>query len=152
MSQRAICALAQFKEVNLFLRGLIPLVGFKSDAVYYARKPRMAGISKYPFRKMLSFAFDGITSISIKPMTIIMNIGIVCIAASLGMLCYFVLRYFTGNTVPGWASLAVSIWFLGGIQVFALGTIGYYVGKTYLETKGRPRYIIEECIRHETHI
>lgn len=146
MSQRAVAALAEFKEVNLFLRGLVPLIGFKSDVVYYARKPRLAGESKYPFKKMLSFALDGITSLSIKPMRLILWAGFICVISSLAMLGYFVYRYFAGKTVTGWASLAVSIWFLGGVQMLSLGIIGYYVGKTYMETKERPRYIVDEYL------
>lgn len=146
MSRRAVAALAEFKEVNLFLRGLVPLVGFKSDIVRYEQFERQYGVSKYPFKKMVAFALDGITSLSIKPMQIIFGIGLACVIVSLAMLVYFLYDYIMGNTVAGYATLAVSIWFLGGVQMLSLGVIGYYVGKTYMETKGRPRFIIDEYI------
>lgn len=148
MSRRAVEALAKFKEVNLFLRGLVPLIGFKSDVVHYEQFERQYGVSKYPFKRMMAFALDGITSLSIKPMQIIFGAGIACMMVSLFMSAYFLYDYFRGNTVPGWATLVVSIWFLGGMQMASLGIIGYYVGKTYLETKERPRYIIESYLKH----
>lgn len=146
MSKRAVNGLAEFKEVNLFLRGLVPMVGYPSDVVYYERHERFAGESKYPLKKMLSFAFEGITSLSTKPIRMIMNLGILIFIISLCMMCYFFFQFLTGNTVEGWASLAVSVWALGGIQLLAIGVIGEYIGKIYLETKERPRYIIEEYL------
>ena len=138
MSRRALEGLAQFQEVNLFLRGLVPLVGYPSDIVYYERHERFAGESKYPLKKMLSFAFEGITSLSTRPIRLI--------GVSLCMMAYFMVQFFLGNTVQGWASLAVSIWALGGIQLFAIGMIGEYIGKIYLETKGRPRFLVEQYL------
>lgn len=146
MSRRALEGLAEFKEVNLFLRGLVPMIGYKSDKVYYERGERFAGKSKYPLRKMLAFAFDGITSLSVKPMMMITMFGGLVFGVSILMLIWFFIRYFTGNTVAGWASVAVSIWALGGLQIFAIGIIGQYIGKIYLETKKRPRFIIEEFL------
>jgi len=149
MSKRALKGLAQFKEVNLFLRGLVPLVGYPSDVVYYERHERFAGESKYPLKKMLSFAFEGITSLSTKPIRMIMTLGILIFLISLCMLAYFFVRFLTGNTVAGWASLAVSVWALGGMQLLAIGVIGEYIGKVYLETKERPRYIVEQYLHDE---
>jgi len=150
MSKRALEGLAEFKEVNLFLRGLVPMVGYKSDIVYYERHERFAGESKYPLKKMLAFAFEGITSLSTKPIRIITAIGVAIMLMSLCMLGYFFVRYLTGNTVAGWASLAVSVWALGGLQLFAIGIIGEYIGKVYLETKHRPRYIVEQYLHDES--
>lgn len=150
MSKRALEGLAQFKEVNLFLRGLVPLVGYPSDVVYYERHERFAGESKYPLKKMLSFAFEGITSLSTKPIRMIMTLGILIFLVSLCMLAYFFVRFLTGNTVAGWASLAVSVWALGGLQLLAIGVIGEYIGKVYLETKERPRYIVEQYLHDES--
>ena len=149
MSKRALDELENYKEVNLFLRGIVPLIGFKSDIVYYERSERFAGESKYPLKKMLAFAFNGITSLSIKPIRIISSIGCLVFLISLFLLVYSVIGYFTGNTIPGWASLAVSIWGLGGMQLLAIGVVGEYVGKIYLETKGRPRYIVDTFLREE---
>lgn len=149
MSRRALEGLSEFQEVNLFLRGLVPMVGYPADIVYYKRQERFAGESKYPLKKMLSFAFEGITSLTTKPIRLIMMIGFLIFGISLCMMGYFIFRFFTGNTVQGWASLAVSIWALGGIQLFAIGIIGEYIGKIYLETKGRPRFIVEQYLRHE---
>ena len=150
MSRRALEGLAEFKEVNLFLRGLVPMVGYPSDIVYYERHERFAGESKYPLKKMLSFAFEGITSLSTKPIKMIMALGISIFFISLCMLAYFFIRFLTGNTVAGWASLAVSVWALGGLQLLAIGVIGEYIGKVYLETKERPRYIIEQYLHEES--
>lgn len=150
MSKRALEGLTQFKEVNLFLRGLVPLVGYPSDVVYYERHERFAGESKYPLKKMLSFAFEGITSLSTKPIRMIMTLGILIFLVSLCMLAYFFVRFLTGNTVAGWASLAVSVWALGGLQLLAIGVIGEYIGKVYLETKERPRYIVEQYLHDES--
>jgi glycosyltransferase involved in cell wall biosynthesis len=143
MSRRALEALAEFDEVNLFLRGLVPLVGFKSDVVEYERNKRFAGRSKYPFKKMLAFAFEGITSMSIKPIRMISSLGFLIFVASIGMLIYSLVRHFTGNTVEGWTSIVVSVWAVGGLQLLAIGVIGEYIGKIYLETKHRPKYIID---------
>ncbi len=144
MSRRALDALAEFPEVNLFLRGMVPLIGFKSDTVYYERDRRFAGESKYPFRKMLSFAFEGITSLSIRPIDLIIRLGILICTVGLGILIYALVQHFLGHTTAGWTSLMASIWTLGGIQLSAIGVIGKYIGKMYLETKHRPRFIIEE--------
>ena len=148
MSARAMKALSRYKERNLFLRGIVPEIGYKTDCVYYARKPRMAGESKYPLKKMLSFAWDGITSFSIKPITIVAVFGAIIIFCSVIAFIYTLISYFLGHTVPGWASLMISIWFLGGVQLFSLGIVGQYVGKTYIESKERPRYNIEEFLDH----
>ncbi len=146
MSRRALEALSEFEEVNLFLRGIVPLVGFKSTEVTYERGERFAGESKYPLKKMLAFAVEGITSMSIKPIRMIASLGLLVFIASLGVLIYSIIRKFTGDTVEGWAFLAVSIWALGGIQLLAIGVIGEYIGKIYLETKHRPKYIISEYL------
>lgn len=143
MSRRALAGLAEFREVNLFLRGIVPLVGFRSTTVSYERGERFAGSSKYPLKKMLSFAFEGITSLSVKPIRLIASLGVLIFAVSVGMLIYSLIRHLLGYTVNGWTSLAVSIWALGGIQLLAIGTIGEYIGKIYLETKHRPTYLVE---------
>lgn len=144
MSRRALNDLESFKEVNLFLRGLVPLIGYKSDSVNYERAERFAGESKYPLKKMLSFAFDGITSFSVKPIKVLWSMGlIVCIAAVIAAIYTLVSKFF-GYTSDGWASLMCSIWFLGGVQLVSIGIIGEYIGKIYKESKARPRYIIEE--------
>ena len=143
MSRRALDALAEYKEVNLFLRGLVPLVGYPSTVVYYERGRRFAGKSKYPLRKMLSFAWEGVSSLTVSPLRLITRIDIVMFLVSIAMLIYFLVRYFTGHTVAGWSSLAVSIWAIGGLQLLAIGVVGEYIGKIYLETKARPRYRIE---------
>lgn len=147
MSKKALQALEGFGEVNLFLRGMVPLLGFKNDKVYYERKERTAGETKYPLKKMLAFAFEGITSFSVKPIRFITALGAVIFLASIVMLLYFLIRHFTGHTVSGWTSLAVSIWALGGIQLLSLGVIGEYIGKVYLETKKRPRYVIDRYLK-----
>ena len=144
VSSRVLNEFANFKEVNLFLRGMFPLVGFKSTSVYYARNERIAGESHYPLSKMLSLAFDGITSLSVKPIRMITGFGVFVAFISLIILIYSVVQHFLGNTNAGWSSLMVAITFLGGIQLISLGVIGEYVGKTYMETKQRPRYIISE--------
>lgn len=146
MSRRALAALAEFDEVNLFLRGIVPLVGFKSTQVTYERGERFAGESKYPLKKMLAFATEGITSMSIKPIRMIATLGMLVFLASIGVLIYSVIRKIWFDTVPGWAFLAVSIWALGGIQLLSIGVIGEYIGKIYLETKHRPKYIVSEYI------
>ncbi len=149
MSRRALEGLSQYKEVNLFLRGIVPMVGYKTDVVYYERHERFAGESKYPLKKMLSFAMEGITSLSVKPIRMITSLGIIIFAVSIIMLIYFLVRHFMGATVLGWTSLAVSVWAIGGLQLLAIGVIGEYIGKIYLETKGRPRYIIETYLDDE---
>lgn len=149
MSARAMQALSLYKERNLFLRGIVPKIGYKTDCVYYARKERMAGESKYPLKKMLSFAFDGITSFSIKPITMVTVLGAAIIACSVIAFVYTLISYFLGHTVPGWSSLMISIWFLGGVQLLSVGIVGQYVGKTYIESKERPRYNIEEFLNHD---
>ena len=149
MSHRAVDALAQYKERNLFLRGIVPLIGFKTEKVYYERSKRVAGESKYPLKKMLKFAFDGITSFSIKPISLITTLGIVIIICSIAALIYSLISYFTGNAEPGWASLIISIWFLGGVQLAAIGLVGQYVGKIYVESKERPRFNIEKYVKHK---
>ncbi|MCX7714422.1 MAG: glycosyltransferase family 2 protein [Clostridia bacterium] len=144
MSRRALNALSEFSEVNLFLRGLVPLVGYKSANVYYERNERFAGQSKYPLKKMLSFAFDGITSFSITPIRIITAIGASVSFMAILAALYVLFSKFFGNASVGWSSLMVSIWFLGGVQLLSVGLIGEYIGKIYKETKRRPRFIIEE--------
>ena len=144
MSKRAVEEMLQFKEVNLFLRGIVPLVGFKSDKVYYERNERFAGESKYPLKKMLAFATDGITSMSVKPIRLITVLGFLIFIISICMLAYSLVRHFTGHTSIGWSSMFVSIWALGGLQLLAIGIIGEYIGKIYMETKGRPKFIIEK--------
>lgn len=146
MSRRALEGLEEFQEVNLFLRGIVPQIGYPTAIVEYERNARFAGESKYPLKKMLSFAFDGITSFSIRPLRFSFVLGSVSCIVSLFMLCYCVVNYFLGNTISGWASLGVSIWALGGLQLLMLGIIGEYVGKCYLETKHRPRYFIEQIL------
>ena len=143
MSKRAVDALADFKEVNLFLRGLVPMVGFKSDTVSYVRNKRQAGESKYPLKKMISFAVEGITSLSVKPIRFITMLGFFVFFISIVMLIYFLVTWAVGHTVQGWASTITSIWAIGGLQLLAIGIIGEYIGKIYLETKARPKYIIE---------
>lgn len=146
MSNRALEALSQFGEVNLFLRGLAPLVGFQSDTVYYDRSERFAGESKYPFKKMLAFAIDGITSFSVKPLRLITTVGLVIFVVSLLMLLYTLISWIGGHAVLGWTSTLASIWMIGGIQLLSLGVIGEYVGKIYNEAKRRPRFIIDRYL------
>ncbi|WP_160675969.1 glycosyltransferase family 2 protein [Clostridium sp. C8-1-8] len=146
MSKRALEGLGEFEEVNLFLRGIIPLIGYPSVTVEYERHERFAGESKYPLKKMLAFAFDGITSFSIKPIRIIFNMGIILFIISIIMMISSLLGKIHGNNVLGWTSLMESIWMIGGIQLISIGFIGEYVGKLYQETKKRPRYIIESFL------
>lgn len=141
-SKKVLDNFENFKEVNLFLRGIFPLIGFKSDIVYYERAERFAGESKYPLKKMLNFAWDGITSFSVKPIRLLLSLGIIIFIISLLVTIYCLISKLTGNAVPGWTFLACSIWIMGGIQMISLGIIGEYVGKVYSETKARPRYII----------
>lgn len=147
MSKRALLALKDYKEVNLFLRGIVPLIGFRSDYVYYDRKERAAGESKYPLGKMIAFALDGITSFSVKPLKLISNLGILISTLSIFGLLYTLISYFSGNTVPGWTATVGSIWLLGGLQMLCIGVVGGYVGKIYTESKHRPRYLIEEHLK-----
>lgn len=144
MSERALNALSEFTEVNLFLRGMVPLVGYKSDTVYYERVKRFAGESKYPLKKMLSFALNAITSFSITPIRLISALGASACIIAIIMAVYTLVQKFTGHTDSGWASIMMSIWFIGGVQLISLGLIGEYIGKMYKEVKHRPRYIIEE--------
>lgn len=146
MSRRALDALSQFPERNMFLRGMVPLVGFRSTSVYYDRSERFAGESKYPLKKMLSFAFDGITSFSISPIRMISAFGAIVCVISVIMAIYALVEKLLGNTGDGWASLMMSIWFIGGVQLLSVGLIGEYIGKLYKEVKRRPRYIIEAYV------
>ena len=125
------------------------MIGYKSDVVYYERHERFAGTSKYPLKKMISFAMEGITSLSIKPMRMITGVGMAVVGISILMLAYSVIQYFRGNTVPGWSSLMVSVWVVGGMILVSLGIVGEYVGKIYMETKGRPRYLIQEFLNEK---
>lgn len=150
MSRRALEGLAEFREVNLFLRGLIPLVGFKSSSVYYDRKERVAGESHYPLSKMLSLAFNGITSLSVRPLKMITGLGFFMSLVSLLAVIVTVIIKLVGYTVQGWTSLLCVVFLLGGIQIFCLGVIGEYIGKMYAETKARPKYIVEETTLPKT--
>ncbi len=143
MSKRAVEELEKFGETNLFLRGIVPLIGFQSTEVFYNRKERFAGETKYPLRKMLSFALDGITSFSVTPIRFISLVGFLSFFISLLFGCYFLLLKFTGNTTTGWTSLITSIWLIGGLQLIGVGLIGEYVGKIYKEAKRRPKYIVD---------
>lgn len=144
ISSKVLHEFANFKEVNIFLRGMVPLVGFKSTSVYYDRKERVAGKSNYSLKKMISLAFDGITSLSVKPIRIITSLGIFVSFLSFLMIIWIIVSFFIGNTVQGWASTCALVSFIGGIQLVCTGVIGEYIGKIYLETKARPRYIISE--------
>ncbi len=144
MSKRALDALENFEEVNLFLRGIVPLIGFKSSIVTYERNERYAGKSKYPLKKMLSFAFDGITSFSVKPIRMILILGIVMFFISIIIMIYSLIVHLLGNTVEGWTFTVISIWMIAGVQMLSLGVVGEYIGKIYSEVKRRPRYIISE--------
>ncbi|MCR5319588.1 MAG: glycosyltransferase family 2 protein [Lachnospiraceae bacterium] len=143
MSKKALVEFAKYKESNLFLRGLVPLIGFQTGQVFYERKERVAGESKYPLKKMLALAFNGISSFSVKPIDFIATIGGVITFLSIIAAIYAFISYFTGNVTEGWTSLILSIWFLGGVQLLSVGLIGKYIGKIYLEVKQRPRYHIE---------
>ena len=146
MSKRAVQALKEFKEVNLFLRGIVPLLGFNSTIVYYERQKRLAGKTKYSFKKMFSLAFEGITSFSIKPLRMILLLGVIILVISIAIILYSLIQKIIGHTVAGWTFIVLSIWFLGGLQMLSIGLIGEYIGKIYYETKARPKYIIEEII------
>ena len=144
LSKRALEGLAEFREVNLFLRGLVPLVGYRCSSVYYERAERIAGESHYPLKKMLAFAFDGITSLSVKPLRLITLAGMLVSAVSFVAIIVTLITKLVGFTVTGWTSMICAIYFLGGVQLLGIGVIGEYVGKIYNETKARPRFIISE--------
>ena len=146
MSGRAVEEFSKYKETNLFLRGMMPLIGYQTDKVYYDRKERAAGESKYPLKKMLALAFNGISSFSVKPISLILGVGLFIIFVSFFMLIYALFSYFSGHVVAGWTSLIVSVWFLGGLQLLAIGMVGLYIGKIYMEVKHRPRYNIEKIL------
>ena len=147
LSKKALNNLLEFKETNLFIRGIIPLIGLKNCSIYYKRKERIAGVSKYPLIKMISFAINGITSFSIKPLRILSAIGAFICILSMGIGIMALISYFSGRTVSGWTSIVVPLYFLGGIQMLGLGILGEYIGKIYNETKNRPKYFIEEIIK-----
>ncbi|MGI5928343.1 glycosyltransferase family 2 protein [Pseudoflavonifractor sp.] len=149
LSRRALEGLAQFREVNLFLRGIVPMIGYTSATVEYERGERFAGESKYPLKKMLSFAMEGITSLSTKPIRYITGLGFLVFLVSIIMLIYSVVRWAMGETILGWASLICSVWAIGGLILLSLGVIGEYIGKIYLETKERPRFIIRDVLDGE---
>lgn len=146
MSRRALQGLSEFREVNLFLRGIVPMIGYPSDKVYYERAERFAGESKYPFKKMLNFSIEGITSLSVVPIRVITNIGIFVFLFSIIMLLWSIIQKIRGVTVQGWTSMLVSIWAIGGLILLSIGIVGEYVGKIYLEAKGRPRFLIDETL------
>lgn len=147
-SKKVLEELEKYNEVNLFLRGIFPLIGYKTSIVYYERAERFAGESKYPLKKMLSFAWEGITSFTTAPLKMIMNFGLIVAFFSIIYLIYVFIRYLTGNTVTGWATITSLICLFSGIQIFCIGVIGEYLGKVYIETKSRPRYCIEEELKH----
>ncbi len=149
MSKRAVQGLLQFKEVNVFLRGIVPQVGYPWTTVEYERAERFAGESKYPLKKMLAFAFDGITSFSIKPIRLITSLGVGISVVSIILLIWTIVTKILGGTVAGWSSLMVSIWFIGGVQLLCLGVVGEYIGKIYAETKHRPLFIIENILNEK---
>ena len=146
MDRRALTALAEYPEVNLFLRGIVPMIGLTHGVVYYARKERLAGVSKYPWRRMASFAWEGVTSLSARPIRLIAQMGMFISFISGLMLIWSIVRHFIGETVVGWTSLVVSLWVLGGLILLSVGVIGEYVAKIYLEVKRRPRYLVQDFI------
>lgn len=146
MDRRALTALAEYPEVNLFLRGIVPMIGLTHGVVYYARKERLAGVSKYPWRRMASFAWEGVTSLSARPIRLIAQMGMFISFISGLILIWSIVRHFIGETVVGWTSLVVSLWFLGGLILLSVGVIGEYVAKIYLEVKRRPRYLVQDFI------
>ena len=148
-SKRVLNELEKYEEVNLFLRGMFPLIGFKSDVVYYERSERFAGESKYPLKKMLNFAWDGITSFSVKPIRLVLSLGLIIFFVSIIMMVYSLISKFSGNAVDGWTFIVCSIWLVGGIQMLSIGIIGEYIGKIYNETKHRPKYIISENLKEK---
>lgn len=149
MSKRAVEQFSKYEETNLFLRGMMPLIGYETDNVYYERKERVAGESKYPLKKMLALAWNGITSFSVKPISLITALGFVIMILSICAAIYAFASYFLGTVEPGWTSLILSIWFLGGLQLIAIGLIGQYIGKIYIEVKHRPRYNVEKLLTHD---
>ncbi len=149
MSKRALEQFAKYRESNLFLRGMMPLIGYQTDCVYYERKERVAGESKYPLKKMLALAFNGISSFSVKPISLITALGVIIICMCFLAAVYALWSYFTGHVTAGWTSLILSIWFLGGVQLVSIGLIGQYIGKIYIEVKQRPRYNIETFLNEE---
>ena len=149
MSRRALEAFSLYKETNIFLRGMVPMIGYKSDIVTYKRSERLAGESKYPLKKMLALAWEGITSLSIQPIRIITWAGLIIFLISLVMIIYSLISYFVGAAVSGWGRMLCSIWALGGLQLLSIGIIGEYIGKIYLEAKRRPRYIVETYLSDE---
>jgi hypothetical protein len=143
MSKRAVAELCRYGETNLFLRGIVPLIGYTAANVYYDRKERFAGQSKYTLRKMLSFAFDGIASFSVAPIRFVTSLGFILLAVSIGAGAYALIQKWFGQTKTGWTSLMISIWFLGGLQLLGIGIIGEYIGKIFIEVKHRPKYAVE---------
>ena len=152
MSRRAVDHLCLYRERNLFLRGLVPLIGYKTESVYYDRAERLAGESKYPFTKMLNFAIDGITSFSVKPVRMVFGMGAIFLLIAMGILVYVIYSAVTHNIVPGWASVILSIWFVGACVLMGLGIVGEYIGKIYIEVKDGPRYNVEKHIEKKNHI
>ncbi len=150
MSRRAVEQFSHYEETNLFLRGIVPTLGYKTDCVYYQRLERAAGVSKYPLSKMLALAFNGISSFSIKPINMILGIGFAMIFVAIAAAIYAIVSYCLGNVAPGWTSLILSIWFIGGLQLLAIGLVGQYIGKVYIEVKHRPRYNIEKVLSDGT--
>ena len=149
ISKRALKELLNYPEVNLFLRGMVPTLGYKTEKVYYERSERTAGESKYPLKKMLAFAFQGVTSFSVKPIRMISLLGVIFALAAVGIGIYALVSLIAGRAVPGWTSTMLSIWLIGGVQLIALGLIGEYIGKIYTEVKRRPRFIVEEHLTHK---
>ena len=149
LSKRALEALLSFGEVNMFLRGMVPMLGFKTANVYFERGERVAGESKYPLKKMIAFAAEGVTSLSNKPIRWVLGLGALCALLGVAMAVYVIVSLVRGHTVAGWASLMMSIWLLGGLQLMALGVIGEYIGKIYMETKRRPKFILEEHLKSD---
>ena len=148
-SKRVLDEFENYKEVNLFLRGIFPLIGYKTDVEYYERAERFAGESKYPLKKMLNFAWDGITSFSVKPLRLICALGFIVLFISIIIMIYSLIQKIIGNTVDGWTFLTISIWFIGGLQMLCLGIVGEYVGKMYNETKARPRFLVSENLMED---
>ncbi len=146
MDRRALTALAEYPEVNLFLRGIVPMIGLTHDVVYYVRRQRLAGDSKYPWRRMASFAWEGVTSLSARPIRLISQIGVSISFISGLILAWSIVRYVSGETIVGWTSLVVSLWFLGGLILLSIGVIGEYIAKIYLEVKRRPRFLVQDFI------
>ena len=146
MDRRALAALAEYPEVNLFLRGIVPMIGLTHDVVYYVRRQRLAGDSKYPWRRMASFAWEGVTSLSARPIRLISQIGVSISFISGLILVWSIVRYVSGETIVGWTSLVVSLWFLGGLILLSIGVIGEYIAKIYLEVKRRPRFLVQDFI------